>query len=30
MAQIFEAEEISIELIEASDYVSNTPEMAKA
>lgn len=30
MAQIFEAEEISIELIEASDYVSSEKEMAKA
>jgi hypothetical protein len=30
MAQIFEAEEISIELVDASDYVSNEPEMAKA
>lgn len=30
MAQIFEAEEITIELVEASDYVSNEPEMAKA
>jgi hypothetical protein len=30
MSQIFEAEEISIELVAASDYVSSEPEMAKA
>ena len=30
MGQIFEAEEITIELVEASDYVGKEPEMATA
>lgn len=30
MEQIFEADEITIELVSACDYVSNEPEMAKA
>lgn len=30
MEQIFEAEEITIELVDASDYLEPTPEMATA
>jgi len=30
MEQIFEAEEITIELVDASDYLEQKPEMAKA